>query len=205
MSDSRTLWRSLAIRALIAAPFLTVSVILFLSVHELSMIEALGIGLIAASLLVVPAALMADPISELISGPMGSFYHPEEKRSSPALMFSQPEACIIREKYDEAMQLLQGMIEIDSARAQVYIRIIDLALRHQGDHLTASDAFRAGMRNLEDTKKRNYLAEEYHRLLLLFPEDSRDVKKQSDGERELRRGGGAFGWSRKRGTGRLRT
>jgi len=205
MLGSRTVWKLLVIRALIAAPFLTVSLILFFSINGLGLIEALGTGLIAGSLLVVPAVLMADPISELISGPMGSFYHPEEKRSSPALMFSQPEACIIREKYDEAMQLLQGMIEIDPARAQVYIRIIDLALRHQGDHLVASDAFRLGMRNLEDTEKRNYLAEEYHRLLLLFPEDSRDVKKQPDDERKLRKGGGAFGWSRKRGAGNPKT
>lgn len=191
-------------RSLLSLPFLTVSVVLFLSFEGLGLIEALGTGLIAASLLVVPAVLLAEPLASLVSEPMGSFYHPEVKRSAPALMFSQPEACIMRGKYAEAMEYLSEMVMLDPSRAQVYIRMIDLALRHQGDHSAAREAFREGMRNLKDMEKRSYLAEEYSRLRLLFPENPVNAPVKDDLKRE-QPPGKAFGWSSGRGASGRKT
>ena len=199
MLDRRTIWRLLGLRSLLSLPFLTISVVLFLSCEGLGFIEALGTGLFAASLLVVPAVLLAEPLATFVSQPVSSIYHPEVKRSSPTLMFSQPEACIMRGKYVEAMEYLSEMVMLDPSRAQVYIRMIDLALRHQGDHTAAREAFREGMRNLKDMEKRSYLAEEYSRLRLLFPENPMNTSERDVVKREQPRGK-AFSWSSRHGT-----
>ena len=161
MSSKRDIWKAIGVRFLITLPFFVGSAILFghLSFANIFM---------AAGLLVPPAIILAPPIAELFAGPMASFYHPEEKRGAPRLMFSLPEACIMKGRYAQAMEHYRELRRQDPARVQVSIRMIDLALRYLQDPGQASDAYHEGMAAADTQEKRTWLAEEYGRLMTSY-------------------------------------
>jgi hypothetical protein len=156
-------WRLLAVRFLMSLPFLAGSTILFLNMDVVTMFIAVG-------LMIPPAFIMSEPLSELFAHPIGSIYHPDKRRNAPALMFSLPEACIMHGRYVEAMEHYRGMTRLDPLRAQVYVRMVDLALRHMHEPELARDAYHQGMSTLDSLEKKEYLAGEYSRLLTLFSE-----------------------------------
>jgi hypothetical protein len=159
-------WRFLAVRFLISLPFLAASLVFFL---DLSPVRAF----LAAGFLLPPAFILTEPLSELFAHPIGSLYHSGKRRSEPALMFSQPEACIMRGKYAQAMEHYRSMTLLDPKEARIYVGMVDLALRHLGDRELAAENFHQGMAAVETMDGKRLLADEYRRLLVLF--DSREL------------------------------
>jgi len=154
-------WRLLRIRLLLSLPFLAGSVWFFLHLGPVTVF-------IAAGFLLPPAFILAEPVSELFAHPFGSLYHPDERRTGPALMFSQPEACIMRGRYDRAMQLYRDMIPAAPGEVRIYEGMIDLAVRHLRDRELAADAFHRGMTAVQTPEDRRRLADEYSRLVALL-------------------------------------
>lgn len=154
-------WRLLRIRLLLSLPFLAGSVWFFLHLGPVTIF-------LAAGLLLPPAFILAEPVSELLAHPFGALYHSEKRRTGPALMFSQPEACIMRGKYDQALEHYRGMILLAPGDVRIYEGMIDLALRHLRDRELAADAFHRGMAAVEDAGEKRRLADEYRRLLALL-------------------------------------
>lgn len=148
-------------RLLVSSPFLVASVWFFLHLNLVTMFLSVG-------LLIPPAFILAEPLSELLAHPLGSIYNPGKRRTGPALMFSQPDACIMRGRYDRAMELYRAMIPVDPRDVRIYQGMIDLALRHLHDHELAGEVFHQGMTAMESTEARRLLADEYRRLLALF-------------------------------------
>jgi len=64
--------------------------------------------------------------------------------------------------------MFHEMILTAPLRLEIYLRIIDLALRHLNEPEVARNAFHLGLKNLKSLEKRKYLAEEYRRLTSLF-------------------------------------
>ncbi|MCK4505007.1 MAG: hypothetical protein KAW14_05280 [Candidatus Aegiribacteria sp.] len=160
MSDIGFALKALAKRFLLSLPFFAISVLMFTSGPPFS--------IFAVFPLLIPAFILVGPISIIISNPAGSIFNPGRRRNEPALMFSLPEARIMHGEYHEALKMLFKMIPRAPLRLEIYIRIIDLALRHLKEPEVARNAFHLGLKNLKSLEKRKYLAEEYRRLMSLF-------------------------------------
>ena len=126
------------------------------------------ISLLAVFLLIPPGIIMAEPLSLLISNPVGSIFNPQSVSREIHLNFSIPEARIMQGRYEEALDLLQIMICRDPQRLEIYMRIMNLAVNKMKQQEIAKDTFHTGIKNLKDLKKRKILADEYRRLMTLY-------------------------------------
>ncbi|MCK4672168.1 MAG: hypothetical protein KAT47_06435 [Candidatus Aegiribacteria sp.] len=160
MSDTGSALKTLVKRFLLSLPFFVISVLMFIIGPPFS--------IFAVFPLIIPAFIMVGPLSIIFSSPAGSIFNPGRRRKEPALMFSLPEARIMHGEYHEALEMLSDMIPRAPLRLEVYLRIIDLALRHLNEPEVARNAFHLGLKNLKNLEKRKYLAEEYRRLTSLF-------------------------------------
>lgn len=160
MSETGFVLKALVKRFLMSLPFIAISVFMFISGPPFS--------IFAIFPLVIPGFIMAGPLSEIFSSPAGGIFNPGRRSKEPALMFSLPEARIMHGEYNEALEMLFEMIPRAPLRLEVYLRIVDLALRHLNEPEVARNAFQLGLKNLKNPEKRKYLAEEYKRLMSLF-------------------------------------
>ena len=160
MSETGIALKELAKRFLLSLPLYAISVLMFTSGPPFS--------IFAVFPLIIPAFIMVGPLSIIFSSPAGGIFNPGRRRNGPALMFSQPEARIMHGEYHEALEIFYEMILKAPLRLEIYIRIIDLALRRMKEPEIARNAFHLGLKNLKSLEKRKYLAEEYRRLMSLF-------------------------------------
>lgn len=160
MNDTEYALRLLFKRFLISLPFFAISVVMF----------SLGIpiSLFAVFLLIPPAIIMSEPLSLLISNPVGSIFNPKTVSREISLAFSIPEARIMAGRYEEALDLLTEMIPRDPQRLEVYMRIMNLAVYKMKQPKIAKDTFHTGIKNLKNLRRRKILAAEYRRLMTLF-------------------------------------
>ena len=161
MNDTEYALRLLFKRFLISIPFFAISVILFV---PLSIPKSFW----AVLPLTIPAFLLTEPLSLLISNPVRSIFNPGSVNREIHLSFSIPEARIMEGRYEEALDLLQIMICRDPQRLEVYMRIMNLAVNKMKQPETAKDAFHMGNKNMKDLRQRKILASEYRRLIALF-------------------------------------
>ncbi|MEN8207963.1 MAG: hypothetical protein ABFR50_01810 [Candidatus Fermentibacteria bacterium] len=78
----------------------------------------------------------------------------------------------------EALDLLKELIPRDPERLEVYIRIMNLAVNKMKQPETAKEAFKTGLQNMKDLRKRKILAGEYKRLMTLFKETHADEQDE---------------------------
>lgn len=159
MNDTEYALRLLLKRFLISLPFFVLSVILFLPLSMKS--------LLAAFTLIPPAIFLTEPLSLLISEPVGSIFNPKTVLQEINLGFSIPEARIMEGRYEDALDLLKKMIPRDPQRLDVYMRIMNLAVNHMKQPEIARDAFHSGIKNMKNLRKRKILASEYRGLMAL--------------------------------------
>ncbi len=171
MNDIEYALRLLIKRLLISLPFFLLSLWLFI---PLSFSKAF----FAALLLIVPAILLSEPLSLLVSNPVRSIFNPKSVSRKIHLNFSIPEARIMHGRYEEALDLLQIMICHDPARLEVYMRIMNLAVYKMKQPEVAKNAFQEGLKNMKDLRKRNILADEYRRLMTLIKEIHADEQDE---------------------------
>jgi len=160
MNDTEYALRLLFKRFLISLPFFAVSILFFV---PLSFPKSVW-GLIP---LTIPAFLLAEPLSLLVSNPFRSIFNPQSISREIHLNFSIPEARIMQGKYEEAFDLLSEMVPRDPQRLEVYLRIMNLAVKKMKQPEIAKDTFHTGITNLKDLKKRKILADEYRWLMSL--------------------------------------
>ena len=160
MSENGIALKTLAKRLLLSLPFFAISILMFIIGSPFS--------IFAVFPLIIPAFIIVGPLSTIVSSPAGGIFNPGKRTKESALMFSFPEARIMHGEYHKALELFYDMILAAPLNLEVYLRIIDLALRHLNDPEVARNAFRLGLRNLKSLEKRKYLAEEYRRLTGLF-------------------------------------
>ncbi len=158
LNDTEYALRLLLKRFLISLPFFAISVILLV---ELSF----PISLWAVLPLCLPAFIMLEPLSLLVSNPIGSIFNPKSVNREINLAFSIPEARIMDGMYEDALDLLKKMIPRDPQRLEVYMRIMNLAVHHMKQSEIAKEAFHAGIKNLKNLGERKILAFEYRRLM----------------------------------------
>jgi hypothetical protein len=127
-------------------------------------------SLFAVFPLTLSACFLGEPLSALITEPLGSIFNPRSSNQEINLMFSMPEARIMEGRYEEALDLLKKMIPKDIQRLEVYMRIMNLAVNRLQQPDIARDTFHIGMKNLKNLRKRKVLAHEYGRLMVLFRE-----------------------------------
>jgi hypothetical protein len=152
-------------RFLISLPFFAISVYLFLSPFPAN--------LLAVFPLVMPAFIMARPITALVFNRAGYIFNPKSGNTEINLNFSLIEAEIMERRYDEALDMLEAMIPRAPERLEIYMRMMNLVSTHMGQPERVREVFKIGMKNLKDLGSRNVLAQEYRRLKLLnsVPED----------------------------------
>lgn len=160
MNDTEYALRLLLKRFLISLPFFALSVLLFI---PLSFKKAF----FAPLPLIIPAFLLTEPLSLLITNPVRSIFNPGSVSREIHLNFSIPEARIMQGKYKEALDLLSEMILRDPQRLEVYLRIMNLAATKMKQPEIAKDAFHTGNKNMKDLRQRKILASEYKRLMTL--------------------------------------
>ncbi len=164
MNDKSDALKLLLKRFLISLPLLVISTVMFMRGKPLS--------LIAVFPLVPVAYLLGPPLTALVVDPAGSIFFPESGTREINLMFSMPEARIMEGKYEEALELLKEMIPRDPQRLEIYMRIMGLAVNRMKQPDVARETFHAGVKNLNDLRKRRVLAREYRRLMVLFREET---------------------------------
>ena len=169
MNDTEFALRLLFKRFLISLPFFAVSILFFV---PLSFPKSVW-GLIP---LCIPAYLLTEPLSLLISNPFRSIFNPGSVSREIHLNFSIPEARIMQGKYEEALDLFSEMILRDPQRLEVYMRIMNLAATKMKQPEIAKDTFHTGITNLKDLKKRKILADEY-RWLMTLCKDTLDIEQ----------------------------
>lgn len=155
-SNLKLLWK----RFLISLPFFIISLFMF--------IVGPPISYFAVFYLVVPAFILSEPISAILSGPATGVFHSRKSSRKEFLMFSLPESRIAHGNFTEALDLLEEMIHKAPQRTEIYLRIVDLALRHLKDVDIAREAFSKGVRNLRKPEQKKLLADEYRRLKSLY-------------------------------------
>ena len=160
MNDTEYALRLLLKRFLISLPFFAVSVLLYV---PLSIPRSFW-GILP---LIIPAFLLTEPLSLLISNPVRSLFNPGSVSREIRMNFSIPEARIMAGRYEDALDLLQIMICRDPQRLEVYMRIMNLAVYKMKQPEIAKDAFHTGNKNMKDLGKRKILADEYRRLAAL--------------------------------------
>ncbi len=160
MNDVGFALKVLAKRFLLSLPFFAISILMFILGPPFS--------IFAVFPLIIPAFILVGPLSIIFSSPAGGIFNPGRRRKEPALMFSLPEARIMHGKYHEALEMFLEMITDAPLKLELYLRIIDLALRHLKEPEVARNAFHIGLKNLKSLEKKKYLAEEYKRLTSLF-------------------------------------
>ncbi|MCD4774832.1 MAG: tetratricopeptide repeat protein [Candidatus Aegiribacteria sp.] len=165
MSDKSDALKLLLKRFLIALPFFVVSLIMFKKGYPVSLFAVFPLAL--------SACFMGEPLSMLITNPLGAIFFPKSSNPEINLMFSMPEARIMEGRYEEALDLLKEMIPRDPQRLEVYMRIMNLAVNRMKQPETARDVFHIGMKNIKNLRNRKILAHEYRRLMLLFRESTR--------------------------------
>ncbi|MCD4702152.1 MAG: hypothetical protein K8S24_09890 [Candidatus Aegiribacteria sp.] len=146
-------------RLLISLPFFVISAILLIPLSTKS--------LWAAFTLIPPAFILVEPLSLLVSNPVGSIFNPKSVSWEINLGFSMVEARIMDGMYEEALDLLKKMIPRDPERLDIYMRIMSLAVNDMKQPEIAKDAFHTGIKNLKNLRKRKILAFEYRELMAL--------------------------------------
>lgn len=160
MIDTEPVLKTLAKRFLLSLPFFAISVLMFILGSPFS--------IFAVFPLIVPAFILVGPLSTIVSSPVGGIFNPGKRSKESSLLFSFPEARIMHGEYPEALELFYDMILMAPSNLEIYLRIIDLSLRHLNDPDVARSAFHLGLKNMKSLEKRKYLAEEYRRLTRLF-------------------------------------
>lgn len=79
-------------------------------------------------------------------------------------------------RYEEALDLFSEMIPRDPERLEVYLRIMNLAVKKMKQPEIAKDTFHTGITNLKDLKKRKILADEY-KWLMTLSKDINDIEQ----------------------------
>ena len=79
-------------------------------------------------------------------------------------------------KYEDALVLLKELVSRDPQRLEVYLRIMNLAVKKMKQPEIAKDTFHTGITNLKDLKKRKILADEY-KWLMTLSKDTHDIEK----------------------------
>ncbi len=118
--------------------------------------------------LILPAFILVEPLSLLVSDPVGSMFNPKTVFGEINLGFSMSEARVMEGRYEEALDLLRKMIPRDPQRLEIYMRIMSLAVNHMKQPEIARDTFHTGIKELKNLRKRKILAFEYRRLTTLF-------------------------------------
>ncbi|MCK4807868.1 MAG: hypothetical protein KAT09_09485, partial [Candidatus Aegiribacteria sp.] len=108
-----------------------------------------------------------------------SIFNPESVSREINLGFGVIEARIMDGMYEEALDMLKKMICMDPGRLEIYMRIMNLAVKDMKQPEIAKDAFHTGIKNLKNLRKRKILAFEYRELMALC-RDTHDYEKDTN-------------------------
>lgn len=120
-----------------------------------------GMGLIACSLIIAGAILIAPGLAGFLAEGSGSLFWPGKKFDRPLPMYSIPQSKSKKGLYEEAMTGFEKIAENYPDEVQPYIEMIDIAICNLKDPARANLIYQQGMSILKKEDSRQSLAQMY--------------------------------------------
>jgi len=171
---SRSLLTAFLLRAAIALPLIIAALILFCT-SDGHILAAGAQALIASSLLVVGAVILAFPVAHLLAAPFTGFYFPERRLLRPLPMYSVPQALRTQGKYEEAMIRFREIAEKYPREVKPWIEMLEVAVVSLNDEQRAQAIFEEGMTALDDEDRRSVLERMYSAISSRLSADLKDT------------------------------
>lgn len=151
MTNYRDILKSLAWRALLAAPFFVVGLRCMASV-------------LSPLFIVAGAIIVAMPLARFIAEPIGGLFYPVRRLSRKLPMYSIPQSKRAKGLYEEAIAGFEKIAKEYPRETQPYIEMIEITIVDLKDPERANRVYQHGMSRLKKVEDREMLERMYNAI-----------------------------------------